>query len=107
MSSCGCFRCGRNLYSYIHTLVPHHSDAENIFQEPVERCGQSSDQYQPGPDNNFPRLGITVEVQNHALSPTQRPRPRQFVDEPARVIKRSGVNDGRFLELAVGDLDNC
>ena len=76
--------------------------------ETVEHCGKVTR------DINRDRTTISAPdvtdraVAKGALSPTRRPNRVQFVDELHESLSRSGVNDGRFLELAVrGAMDNC
>ena len=40
----------RQLARYIHTLVPHVQDAEDIFQETCEVICEKFDQFSPGTD---------------------------------------------------------
>ena len=58
---------GRAIYGHVRSLVPHASDADEVFQETCVTLWQKFDQYRPG--HEFPRLGVSNRLLQGAEAP--------------------------------------
>ena len=96
------------VYSYIHTLVPHHSDAEDLFQETSRTLWAKFDQYQPGPDDNFRAWALRIARFKIMHYRRLKGRDRvQFVDELHESLSEAALTMAGSLNSQFETLDNC
>jgi RNA polymerase sigma-70 factor (ECF subfamily) len=96
------------VYSYIHILVPHHSDAEDLFQETSRTLWAKFDQYQPGPDDNFRTWAIRIARFKVMHYRRLRGRNRvRFVDQLDESLSEAASTMAGSLNAQFEALDDC
>ena len=97
---------GQRVYAYLFTLVPHHADADELFQETATTLWEQFHKFEP--ESNFQAWACRVafnKVRN--FRKTSSHRPVAFSDQFVDLIDEATIRDSQSLDAENVALADC